>query len=461
MRFTTVAAIALCLVLSVCSHVAADQITSLPGLDTMPSYNMYSGYLTLPSGTNTFYWFAESQNDPKNDPVIMWTNGGPGCSGLSGLLTENGMFSVQEDGTLKENKFSWNKMANVVFIEAPVGVGFSHGPVPQGGYTDKSSTGDMADFAEKFFQEFDKFAGNDFYLASESYGGHYLPLTALTLAVRGSLSNFEGFLVGNPLTYMPYRNYGQYGTLWGHQLIPAHLWDSYNANHCMDGQNPKCAGIENQMEKITRKLNPYALDFPVCPGGGGPGMDHQAWTMRTLINKANTARRVAAGVQDAGPDWNYWPDDYEACTDSYAADWLNRDDVQKALSAVPTKWRQCNNTVSNLYSMNDINAPMMNVYKQLFKLKTAKNTPYKVMIYSGDDDTVCSTMGTQQFIWHPDFATVVNEWTAWEMNNQTYGYLTEFKELTFVTIHGAGHMVPSTRPEQAFNMLKNFLQDKW
>jgi serine carboxypeptidase-like clade 2 len=226
------------------------------------------------------------------------------------------MFSVQEDMTLKENKYSWNRLASVVFIEAPVGVGFSHGPMPKEGYTDKNSASDMADFAEAFFKEFAEFATNDFYYASESYGGHYLPITSLTLAQRESLPNFKGFLVGNPLTSMPYRNYGQWGTLWGHQQLPAPLWAEYVDANCATQDSAECSKIENQMEKITRALNPYALDFPVCPSGDGASSSgrHQAWTMRVIIKKANEARARAFGVHsEASPDWSYWPEDYEPC----------------------------------------------------------------------------------------------------------------------------------------------------
>jgi carboxypeptidase C (cathepsin A) len=66
-------AVAACLLCVV--SVAAHEITSLPGLAELPSYKMYSGYLKLPSGTSTFYWFAESQGNPQKDPVIAWTNG--------------------------------------------------------------------------------------------------------------------------------------------------------------------------------------------------------------------------------------------------------------------------------------------------------------------------------------------------------------------------------------------------
>ena len=68
----------------------------------------------------------ESANDPSTDPVAFWTNGGPGCSGLLGFMTEQGPFRPLADGTLKLNQFAWNQKASMVFIEAPCGVGFSY-----------------------------------------------------------------------------------------------------------------------------------------------------------------------------------------------------------------------------------------------------------------------------------------------------------------------------------------------
>jgi carboxypeptidase C (cathepsin A) len=72
-------------------------------------------------GKEIFYWFVESQRDPAKDPLVLWTNGGPGCSGLTGFLSEQGPFRAAADGSLSVNKYAWNKIANMVFIEQPAG----------------------------------------------------------------------------------------------------------------------------------------------------------------------------------------------------------------------------------------------------------------------------------------------------------------------------------------------------
>ena len=82
------------LLLAVTVINAANQITSLPGLSEIPNFSQYAGYITVNEtlGKNYYYWFVESQNDPANDPILLWMQGGPGCSGLLGFWTENGPF---------------------------------------------------------------------------------------------------------------------------------------------------------------------------------------------------------------------------------------------------------------------------------------------------------------------------------------------------------------------------------
>ena len=82
--------------------------------------DIYSGYLKTDNvDTELFYIFTPSQSSPKEDPVILWLNGGPGCSSLEGFLEEIGpvKFKPYESNPVI-NEHSWNKNANLIFIES-------------------------------------------------------------------------------------------------------------------------------------------------------------------------------------------------------------------------------------------------------------------------------------------------------------------------------------------------------
>ena len=113
-----------------------DQVLNLPGAEKLDvNFNQFSGYLNINGTKNNHYWLVESTNNPATDPVAFWTNGGPGCSGLLGFLTEQGPFRTDnKDLTLSANPYSWNTVANMVFIEAPCGVGFSYSDNPDVDY---------------------------------------------------------------------------------------------------------------------------------------------------------------------------------------------------------------------------------------------------------------------------------------------------------------------------------------
>ncbi|RCN39171.1 serine carboxypeptidase [Ancylostoma caninum] len=70
---------------------------------------------------------TESRSSPGDDPLVVWFNGGPGCSSVAGLFEELGPFYVNFDGSsLYENVYAWNTKANVLYLESPIGVGFSY-----------------------------------------------------------------------------------------------------------------------------------------------------------------------------------------------------------------------------------------------------------------------------------------------------------------------------------------------
>ena len=145
-------------------------------------------------------------------------------------------------------------------MEQPVGVGFStaSGELE---YGDELAAKDNLAFVKGFFAAYPQFSGRDFYITSESYGGHYMPTLAAALVHDGGVTNFKGFMVGNPLTYLSYRNYGEFGTYYGHQLLPKPLWEEYEKAECATaaGLDPgaACEAIEANMSKITACFDPY------------------------------------------------------------------------------------------------------------------------------------------------------------------------------------------------------------
>lgn len=80
----------------------------------------YAGLMPISSAKNAselYFWFFPSENAQASDEIVIWLNGGPGCSSLEGLLQENGPFLWQY-GTYKpiKNGWAWNNLTNVVWV---------------------------------------------------------------------------------------------------------------------------------------------------------------------------------------------------------------------------------------------------------------------------------------------------------------------------------------------------------
>lgn len=88
----------------------------------------YSGYLNVSATKRLHYWLVTSENNPDADPTVLWLNGGPGCSSLDGWAYEHGPFRINatDPTQLVQFDYNWNKQANMLYLEAPVGVGFSY-----------------------------------------------------------------------------------------------------------------------------------------------------------------------------------------------------------------------------------------------------------------------------------------------------------------------------------------------
>ena len=104
-----------------------DRVTELPEMGKFDTYGAFSGFLDIPDTSKKLhYLFFEAQENAADAPVLIWFNGGPGCSSMLGFLQEHGPF-VMDNGKsdFRKNPYSWNKEANILYIEQPAGVGYS------------------------------------------------------------------------------------------------------------------------------------------------------------------------------------------------------------------------------------------------------------------------------------------------------------------------------------------------
>lgn len=149
----------------------------IPAISKIYEHPWYSGYLDVEDGkTHMHYFFFPSQNDPANDPLLFWFNGGPGCSSLLGAMYEHGPFLVVDAfASVNYNPYSWNQRASTVYIESPAQVGFSYmdGKAPT--WTDDMVAKLNAKAIREFLRVWDEYKSHPTYISGESYGGIYVP----------------------------------------------------------------------------------------------------------------------------------------------------------------------------------------------------------------------------------------------------------------------------------------------
>ncbi|RHY61235.1 hypothetical protein DYB30_009004 [Aphanomyces astaci] len=204
LRTVATMAVAVALGLADATAVSSHKITTLPGYnDAKPiNFDQYAGHIPLPSnGQKMFYWLVESESNPSTDPLVLWLNGGPGCSSLGGFFTELGPFVVQSDLSVKRNPYAWNRKANMVFLESPAGVGFSQPVLNDTDYNDNFTTDRAYEFLDEFYAKYPRYKNREFYITGESYAGIYIPYLASKLVQTPIAEvNFTGFAIGNPFT---------------------------------------------------------------------------------------------------------------------------------------------------------------------------------------------------------------------------------------------------------------------
>ncbi|XP_069757048.1 lysosomal protective protein-like [Narcine bancroftii] len=428
-----------------------DEVFSLPGLNTKINFKQWSGYLEASPGIHLHYWFVTSQQDPTSDPVVLWLNGGPGCSSLDGFLSENGPFHVNDNGsTLYINEYSWNKVANMLYLESPAGVGFSYSDSGDYATNDKQVAENNYLALLDFFRKFPNFTKNAFYIFGESYGGIYTPTLAFKITDGAAEIHFKGFAVGNGLSSRYYNDQALVYFAYYHGLIGDTLWSKLN-QFCCTGERCNfhnntdrvCVELIRHVQDIIfdSGLNVYSL-YMDCSGGMQRNSARFHRDIENLfrfyqfhtVTTREAAHKMTPPCINGTAQWN----------------WLNRADVRTALH-IPQRipvWEVCSQVVGEGYE--HIYDTMQDFYLQLL------SKGLRVLVYNGDTDMACNFLGDHWFVRSLKQKKTV-EYQPWVCDHQIAGFYEQYGNLTFLTIKGAGHMVPQWAPKQALQMFKSYL----
>eukprot|EP01034_Spumella_vulgaris_P031226 gene31226-38586_t len=450
------------LLASVRGAVESDKVTSLPGFKDLPVGALSGGKGQL------HYWFIESTNKPSEDPVVLWLNGGPGSSSLIGLLTENGQI-VTDDRSLTEkvdgvpqvflNPYSWTNLANVLYLETPKGVGFSYceGVTKSADCinTDESTAQDAYEFLVNFFKAYPEYLGNKFYITGESYAGIYIPMMIeqIDLDVLGAKLNFIGAAIGNGCWgntvgtcafSSPEAQQIHADFYYGHSMYSQELRADLVAA-CGDWKklSPACLKQLALVEEQIGQFDVYNI-YDECGADerrrltSAPrptlGAIHNIMSQSTVTVESADSFSVSAGYSQALNDYTCGA---ETAMDAWLAD-------PSVVAALHVK----------------AGTPGMTYQKtatDLRPLYTSLINKHQILIYAGDTDGCVPHNGIETWTRGLNF-TKTDDWHQWlSKPDQTHnlhkaGYAITYDKFQYITVEGAGHMVPQFQPAYALTL---------
>ncbi|CAL8082624.1 unnamed protein product [Calicophoron daubneyi] len=460
-----------------------DRISFLPGIVHQPQFAQYSGYLNgADPNIQLHYWFVEAREQPDKAPLVLWLNGGPGCSSLGGILEENGPFTVQEGNALENNPYSWNKFANVLYLESPAGVGFSYAVNKSGKSDDEITSLNNYHALKNFLDRFPVYKDREFFVIGESYAGVYVPTLANRILENPLRLKFKGIAVGNGLFSYQTNDNSLLYFLNYHGLLDEEMWSKLLDTCCTGQDETKCLFTKNKFcESLVNQslaaslggINMYNI-YAQCDGGASDGFLHvlggqtelrsdegfrhsdfgNMFRTNTLIKKQreklNILRRLEA-VNLSPP-----------CMDcSKIESYLNQDSVRKALNvnaAGTGVWELCSANVNQNYQR---------LYKDLSpQYLRVLSSKVRVLLYSGDVDAACNYLGTLWFVDNLGLAPKVpfQPWFYVDQNGyeQIGGFYKEMQyygtDLRYVTIRGSGHLAPRDKPIATFDVVRSFVR---
>ncbi|XDG04418.1 hypothetical protein ABKA04_004033 [Annulohypoxylon sp. FPYF3050] len=426
-------------------------VHSLPGVPKGDAIKMHAGHIeiTPEHNGNLFFWHFQNQHIANRQRTVIWLNGGPGCSSEDGALMEIGPYRLKDENTLEYNNGSWNEFANLLFVDNPVGTGYSYVDTDSYVHELDEMAKQFVTFLEKWYKLFPEYEHDDIYIAGESFAGQHIPYIAKAILERNKLPqtevawNLKGLLIGNG---------------W---ISPPEQYEAYLAFAYEKGIVAKGSDASGKLE----------AQYRVCRkdlATSGNRVDNSACerVLQDILRLTQT--RNSKGEQEC---YNMYDvrlkDVYPSCGMNWPPDltsvtpYLRKKEVLNALHInfnKVTGWTECNGAVGNAFN-TQTSKPSVDYLPDILK-------EVNVLLFSGAEDLICNHLGTEAFIsnmqWNggKGFELSPGNWAPrrdWTFEGEAAGFWQEARNLTYVLFYNSSHMVPFDYPRRTRDMLDRFM----
>ncbi|CAH2054202.1 unnamed protein product [Thlaspi arvense] len=471
----------LLLLLIILFHNSADSASDvkyLPGFEGPLPFELETGYIGVgeEEEVQLFYYFIKSERNPEEDPLLIWLSGGPGCSALSGLFYENGPVTVKLEvynGTrpsLVSTTYSWTKVSSIIYLDQPVGSGFSYSRTQLAEKpSDSGEVKRIHEFLHKWLSKHQEFSSNPFYVGGDSYSGMVVPALVqeiskgimLLFLIYQSPSPFPltlsfliqtflfitvlkrycrkllmlrtsnkppgpsifGYVLGNPSTEREVDYNYRVPYAHGMALISDELYESMKRT---------CKGKYENVDPCNTECLKLVKEYQKCTD---------------RINKAFILMSYCEETEDTPPDCYV----YRYLLTTY---WANDGSVRRALRIREDsigKWVRCYWKIPYTHDIKSSVPYHMN----------NSISGYPSLIFSGDHDMFVPFLGTQAWIRSLNYS-LTDDWRPWMIGDQIAGYTRTYaNKMTFATIKaslffGGGH-TPEYKPDESSIMFQRWI----
>ncbi|XP_057860588.2 serine carboxypeptidase-like 50 [Cryptomeria japonica] len=391
---------------------------------------MASGYLTIKEkpGAQMFYAYYEAIEPAlqlSDRPIVLWLQGGPGCSGLIGNLYELGPWRVAQDLRLHKNSAPWNRVFGLLFLDNPIGSGFSVAPTDQDIPSNQEEIAkDLYSALQAFYDLNPLFKSRPFFVTGESYAGKYVPSLAYYMVEqleKGGFLRIDGAAIGNGFTHPVVQ-------------VQAHASVAYAVGL-----------IDYQQKLYLESLQEEAVSL----------------TTQHKWNDARIARNRVLGylknrtglatLDDMRRTVPYYK--FDNGTD-YLRLFVNQGGVKEALNAHPTAtWVSCRNTVRRRMREDIMKSTKWKVERLLLKIP--------VLLYQGQFDLRDGVLSTEDWMRTLEWNGLAEFWRAerkvWRVSKVQAGYVRSYSNLTHVVVARAGHLVPADQNLHSQVMIESWV----